>query len=487
MTHALIVGARGVGKSTLIQRVLKELNRPLSGFVTKKEIQLSDVRSGSPVYIYDPGISLCRSAENIVGYSYADGFDIVEGAFDRYSPRLREPVPKDHVVVMDELGFLEAEEKLFCEAVFSLLDGEVPVIAAVKNKKIPFLEKIRSHPKCRCFFITEENRDILYDEVVDFMKMQVQEGEQYPEKKTGDRGHIPNGVDLDYFVSLQSAGASGRQEFSTAKWDQRAEIWNKEHVNKCKGDERVESAVAYLEQRGLLRAEYDVADIGCGLGRFAAAFARRVRSVVGLDVSEKMIRYGREYIEKEGLRNVRLRNCDFDAVDVEQEGYQKAFDLVFCSMTPAVHSMESLQKSMEMSRAYCCNITHIYSQNHLRDQILREVFRKEPPVRWSGRWFYSLFNVLFLMGYCPETSYETRHQEIQVRPEEEYVEFVMEHMLTEAECTKKNGKKILCWLQEHANEEGVLTEVIDSCYGRILWDVCHQTQRPDYRSMEYGI
>ena len=34
--HALIVGDRGVGKSTLIQRVLAELNRPLFGYETKK-------------------------------------------------------------------------------------------------------------------------------------------------------------------------------------------------------------------------------------------------------------------------------------------------------------------------------------------------------------------------------------------------------------------------------------------------------------------
>lgn len=488
MKHALIVGARGIGKSTLIRKVLKELNRPASGFLTKKETSLSDEYSNSPVYIYDPEKPHDRSSENQVGACSAHGFMVKKGAFDRYAPKLLTPVPEDHVVVMDEIGFMESEEKLFCDAVLSLLDGDVPVIAAVKNKDFPFLERVRSHPKCRCFFITEENRDALYYEVMDFMKLQIEERkEQHTMKGPCNSGAVPNEVDLDYFISLQGSNVSGRQEFSSAKWDHRAEIWNKERVNDRKNDERVYSAVAYLEQRGLLKAEYDVVDIGCGPGRFAAAFARRVRSVVGLDVSEKMICYGREYIEKEGLKNVQLRTCDFHAIDVEQEGYKKAFDLVFCSMTPAVHSMESLQKSMEMSRAYCCNITHIYSRNYLREQILREVFRKEPPVRWSGRWFYSLFNVLFLLGYCPETSYETRHQERQVRPDAEYVEFVMEHMLTEAECTRENEEKILRWLREHVNEEGILTEVIDSCYGRILWDVRHQTQRPDYRSMEQGI
>ena len=42
---------------------------------------------------------------------------------------------------------------------------------------------------------------------------------------------------------------------------------------KEKGDERVISAINYLDSKGLLEKNYDVADIGCGPGRFAAAFA----------------------------------------------------------------------------------------------------------------------------------------------------------------------------------------------------------------------
>ena len=48
--HALIVGDRGVGKSTLIRRVLKELNCPFSGFETKKEAQPEDPLLGCPIH-----------------------------------------------------------------------------------------------------------------------------------------------------------------------------------------------------------------------------------------------------------------------------------------------------------------------------------------------------------------------------------------------------------------------------------------------------
>ena len=51
---------------------------------------------------------------------------------------------------------------------------ENPVIAAVKDRDTAFLSSVRSHPGCRCFFITEENRDALYEEVLDFVKKQFQ-------------------------------------------------------------------------------------------------------------------------------------------------------------------------------------------------------------------------------------------------------------------------------------------------------------------------
>ena len=97
---------------------------------------------------------------------------------------------------------------------------------------------------------------------------------------------------LSYFISLHEPRPTDSQEFSPQKWDQRAEFWKKERIKKRKGDERVVSAVSYLEEKGLLQKHFDVADIGCGPGRFVAAFARRVHQAVGLDISEKMIAHG---------------------------------------------------------------------------------------------------------------------------------------------------------------------------------------------------
>lgn len=59
-------------------------------------------------------------------------------------------------------------------------------------------------------------------------------------------------------------------------------------------------------------------------------------------------------------------------------------------------------------------------------------------------------------------TYENRRQEIWVTPDEEYVDFLMEHMLPREEITRAHADKIKSWLQKHQNQEGKLLEISDS-------------------------
>jgi len=171
--HALIVGTHGVGKSTLIRRVLKELNRPLSGYETQKEECLEDKENGIPIYIYDAGTEHVPLKENLLGYSKNQHAISMIESFDRYAPKLLKPVPENGLIELDEIGFMEAKSEPFCDAIMTLLNGTTPVIAAVKDKDVPFLNTVRSHPNARCFYITVQNREALFEEVLNFIKQQL--------------------------------------------------------------------------------------------------------------------------------------------------------------------------------------------------------------------------------------------------------------------------------------------------------------------------
>ena len=172
--HTMIVGGQGVGKSTLIRRVLEQLDVSLCGYRTRKEDDLADPELGSPIYLYEVGAPMKQTRENQVGYCKDQKPLVYPEVFDGFAPKLQEMKQTDkELILMDELGTMEARGKEFCPAVLELLDETTPILAAVKDKYHPFLEEIRNHPHCQCFTITRENRDQLVEEVAAFVRQQL--------------------------------------------------------------------------------------------------------------------------------------------------------------------------------------------------------------------------------------------------------------------------------------------------------------------------
>lgn len=67
--HLLICGERGVGKSTLIRRLLEHSTREVGGFVTKR-LPVADENGFFPIYLYPTSQSegeRCNETANLVG------------------------------------------------------------------------------------------------------------------------------------------------------------------------------------------------------------------------------------------------------------------------------------------------------------------------------------------------------------------------------------------------------------------------------------
>lgn len=163
--HILICGERGVGKSTLIERLLNKNMLPVYGYFTRTTPRRAD--GFHSIYIYPAGspdrsmsennhIGDCNSRERTVN---ADVFTTLGVEYLR-----RE---QGGIVVMDELGFMETASPKFCAAVMDCFDGDTPVLASCKARyDVEFLNRVRAHPKTRVYDITKENRDELYDELL---------------------------------------------------------------------------------------------------------------------------------------------------------------------------------------------------------------------------------------------------------------------------------------------------------------------------------
>ena len=163
--HILICGEVGIGKSTLIARLLEHSSRPLYGFITKKLDP--DGNGFHPIHIHPAGAKTrVWEQDNMIGTCDRRTHNINLNVFNTLGVSYLQAKP-DGIIVMDELGFMESKAEAFVESVFAALDGEIPVIAAVKARfDVPFLNEVRAHPNTKLSMITKENRDALFSELL---------------------------------------------------------------------------------------------------------------------------------------------------------------------------------------------------------------------------------------------------------------------------------------------------------------------------------
>ena len=162
--HILICGERRAGKSTLIEKLIKELDKPVYGFFTR--MFEPNAQGFYPIYMYSPtDTAREKTIINHVGDCNGHQRSINISVFDELGVELLKK--REGIVAMDELGFMETGSPEFCESVLRHLDGDEHVIATVKARyDVEFLDRVRSHPKAQVYEITPENRDAMYEELL---------------------------------------------------------------------------------------------------------------------------------------------------------------------------------------------------------------------------------------------------------------------------------------------------------------------------------
>lgn len=171
--YAVIVGEPGVGKSSLVQRVVQELSLPVWGLVTRKGDTLEEKTGGFPVYLQHLRGYGQEGERHLVAYCNRKQLEVRKEAFDDVAPLLSQPVPAGHLVLLDELGVLERVSENFCAAVLELLNRNQVGMIALKHKDAAFLNQVRGHQHCQCFCLSQENREELFLQVLDFMQKEL--------------------------------------------------------------------------------------------------------------------------------------------------------------------------------------------------------------------------------------------------------------------------------------------------------------------------
>jgi len=172
MEHIFLTGAIQVGKSTLIRRALGAFpGLTPGGFRTLTGP--GEPGSFGGVYMVpaaqEPPVF---SEKNLVGMrrGHGRGSEGFPAAFDACGTEILQNAEQSPLILMDEIGKMEAEAFGFCRRVEALLDGDTPILGVVRLRDdTPLQRAVRRHPKVRLLTVTEENRDALLPELTEIL------------------------------------------------------------------------------------------------------------------------------------------------------------------------------------------------------------------------------------------------------------------------------------------------------------------------------
>lgn len=145
-----------------------------------------------------------------------------------------------------------------------------------------------------------------------------------------------------------------------------------ERIRKSYFDDRVTSmAIEKLLPRNLI-----LADVGCGTGSLTVELARFAEKVIGVDLSEEMLRRARIVAKERQLRNVEFRRGDALKLPLEA----RSVDATFCVMV--LHFLSDPQQAI----AELCRITRGGGSVIVVDLVQhnQEWMREQMAHRWLG-------------------------------------------------------------------------------------------------------
>jgi nucleoside-triphosphatase THEP1 len=157
--NILLTGPPRCGKSTLVEKLVRQLNRPLTGFFTR-ELREKGRRVGFSITTLD-GKEGILAHENSKSQKRVGKYGVNVGDLARIAVPSMIPSGAEQIVLIDEIGKMECLSPIFRETLAKVLDSENLVIGSIAQKGDAFIEKIKERKDVLLVIVSEKNRDSL--------------------------------------------------------------------------------------------------------------------------------------------------------------------------------------------------------------------------------------------------------------------------------------------------------------------------------------
>ncbi len=169
----LLTGKPQIGKTTIISKAIASIHHPsikIGGFYTK-EIREKGIRSG-----FEIKTNLSNKTDILAHVDFESDYRIGKYKvnkntfekliLDEFNLCNRENAD---LIIIDEIGKMEMISKIFCEKIFEILSGNVPVLGVLKNSKGEFLDKIFSLKTIEIIDVNLLNREKVFNDIIEWL------------------------------------------------------------------------------------------------------------------------------------------------------------------------------------------------------------------------------------------------------------------------------------------------------------------------------
>ena len=159
MAAVLITGRPGVGKTTLVRRVLEALDAPASGFYTRETRGADGRRTGFELVTLD-GLAVTLASVDLAGVPRVGRYGVDIDALERAGvPAIEAAVEADRLVVVDEIGKMELLSTAFQRAIVEALRRHRLLFGTIMQAAHPFADELKAQPDTLLHELTEANRE----------------------------------------------------------------------------------------------------------------------------------------------------------------------------------------------------------------------------------------------------------------------------------------------------------------------------------------
>ncbi len=165
----LLTGAPGSGKTTVLQRVVAQLDCPVGGFYTR-EIRSHGVREGFEIVTLD-GQRCTLAHVNIRERERVGRYGVDVAAVESLAvTAIEKAIAARGIVVIDEIGPMEILSERFCQVVLEALQTEATVLGTIVQRGLSFTDQIKAMPGVTLLQVHRDNQNALLAQILGLLE-----------------------------------------------------------------------------------------------------------------------------------------------------------------------------------------------------------------------------------------------------------------------------------------------------------------------------